>query len=73
MVQQYRAINALAEDPSWFPKAYTTPDSLWPLPAYSHLQLHFLRDLAPSSDLHRQQTHMDYTYIYPLKTLIHRK
>jgi hypothetical protein len=73
MVQQYRAINALAEDPSWFPKAYTTPDSLWPLPAYSHLQLQFLRDLAPSCDLHRQQTHMDYTYTYPLKTLIHRK
>ena len=24
-------------------------------------------------DLYRQQTHMDYTYIYPLKTLIHIK
>ena len=35
MVQQYRTINALAEDPSWVPKAYTTRDSLWSLPAGS--------------------------------------
>ena len=43
MVQQYRTINALAEDPSWVPKAYTTPDSLWPLPAgtnYKHRHTH---------------------------------
>ena len=39
MGQQYRTINALAEDPNWVPKAYPTPDSLWPLPAGSTYKL----------------------------------